>query len=315
MQKLIEEIAPFYSPEAIQEFRDKVRGTKKKVQVIEKKALKNTVKSFEIENMPYRKDPRKLFANTQNVISEKLAELLEKKGPFKASHTLQVELKKSLIRDGEEVFEHVRPYFNSPTFTITNEFQIKPELEQAEEKILNGIAQWISRGSGWVIENTFRFFVNIVSYVPLKARSHLPLPEELRNPHKGLINVQNNDNKCFLWSHIRHLNPLERNPQTITLKDKELVKTLDYSGLTLPVSIKDIGKIEKQNKININVLGYTDGEPHPIRSSKEKYEGTLNVLLIEEEKKEEMTLKEKLKSVIAEKKRERKTNKGTLCPY
>ena len=26
---------------------------------------------------------------------------------------------------------------------------------------------------------------------------------------KGLINIKNNDNKCFLWCHIRHENPLE----------------------------------------------------------------------------------------------------------
>ena len=95
VQKLIEEIAPFYSPEAIQECRDKVRRAKKKVQVIEKKkALKNTAKSFEIEDISHTKDPRMLFANTLNAISEKLAQLLEKKGPFKASLTLQVELKK-----------------------------------------------------------------------------------------------------------------------------------------------------------------------------------------------------------------------------
>ena len=42
-------------------------------------------------------------------------------------------------------------------------------------------------------------------------------------------------------------------------------------------------KIERQNKININVLGYSDGNPYPIRSSKEKYEDTLNVLLIVKE--------------------------------
>ena len=44
-----------------------------------------------------------------------------------------------------------------------------------------------------------------------------------------------------------------------------------------------MNKIEKQNKININVLGYSDGNPYPIRNSKEKYEDTLNVLLIVKE--------------------------------
>ena len=88
VQKLIKEIAPFYRPEAIDEFRRAY--DKKKVQVIEKKkALKNNVKSFEIDSMFYRKDPSKLFSLTQNVVTLKLAELLEKNGPFKFSVTLQ----------------------------------------------------------------------------------------------------------------------------------------------------------------------------------------------------------------------------------
>ena len=88
VQKLIEEITPFYSPEAIQEFRDKVSRAKEKVQVIEKKkALKHKVKSFEVITSFYQKDPRKLFSLTQNDITQKLTQLLEKKGPFKCSVT------------------------------------------------------------------------------------------------------------------------------------------------------------------------------------------------------------------------------------
>ena len=32
---------------------------------------------------------------------------------------------------------------------------------------------------------------------------------------KGLINFKNNDNKCFRWCHIRHLNPLKIHPERI----------------------------------------------------------------------------------------------------
>ena len=84
------------------------------------------------------------------------------------------------------------------------------------------------------------------------------MPEELRHHRKGLINVKNDDNRCFLWCHVRHQNPLQRSPQRITLKDKEIAQTLNYSGVTFPVSIKDMDKIEKQNKININVYGYDE---------------------------------------------------------
>ena len=272
VQKLFEEIAPFYSPEAIEEFRDKVR---RKVQVIEKKkALKNNVKSFEVEGFS-SKDPRMLFASTQNAISEKLSQLLQQKGPFKFSVTLQANFKKGITENGQDLLTFREPYFNSLTFTIMNSDEIEEALERAAEEILNKIAIWISEGSGWVIENIFSFYINIVSYVPLKARSYLPLPEELRNSRKGLINLKNTDNECFRWCHIRHLHPLQRNPQRITARDKELVKTLDYSGVTFPVSIKDMKKIEKQNKININVFGHSDQNPYPIRISSEKYDDHL----------------------------------------
>ena len=109
----------------------------------------------------------------------------------------------------------------------------------------------------------------------------------MRNSRKGLINIKNTNNECFRWCHVRHKNPVQKDPQRITLKDKEIAKTLDYSGVTFPVSIKDMDKIEKQNKININVYGYNEDGRYvfPIRNSEEKHEDILNVLLLEKETK------------------------------
>ena len=42
-----------------------------------------------------------------------------------------------------------------------------------------------------------RQYLNLSSYLPLSGSTYLELPAELRHPMKGLINVQNNDNKCF----------------------------------------------------------------------------------------------------------------------
>ena len=97
-----------------------------------------------------------------------------------------------------------------------NSEEIEEALERAPEEILNKIAIWISEGSGWVIENIISHFVNIVSYVPLRGTSYLPLPEGLRNSRKGLINIKNTDNKCFRWRHIRHLNSLKNHNERIT---------------------------------------------------------------------------------------------------
>ena len=82
------------------------------------------------------------------------------------------------------------------------------------------------------------------------------MPNELKHSKKGLINIQNDDNRCFLWCHIRHLNLIDKNPQIITKKKKKLVSKLNYERINFPVSKKDYCKTEMLNKICINVLMY-----------------------------------------------------------
>ena len=55
---------------------------------------------------------------------------------------------------------------------------------------------------------------------------------------KGLINIRNDDNKCFLWCHVRHLNCGSVNLSRITRKDKEIAESLNYSSVDFPVSKK-----------------------------------------------------------------------------
>ena len=66
------------------------------------------------------------------------------------------------------------------------------------------------------------------------------------------------------------------------MSDKEFVQKLDYSGITFPMQIKDVGKIEKQNSINISIFGYEDGKIYPIRVSREKYDDHMELLYITE---------------------------------
>ena len=260
------------------------------IELLTQKCISNSLyKTTQSSLTSSTKDPRMLFAIARNSFIKKSAEILQQKGPFKAYLTLRVELKKRILQDGEEAYEFTQLYFNSTTRTILNELEIRDFYDQAVEEILNRIARRVSKGSDWVIERILNFYLNIVSYVPLKGRSYFPLPEELRNSRKGLINIKNDDNECFRWCHVRHLNPIENNPQRITQKDRAVAKTLDYSGVTFPVTIREMDKIEKQNKININAYVYNEDGKYvsPIRNSKTAYQDTLNVLLLERETKSE----------------------------
>ena len=69
--------------------------------------------------------------------------------------------------------------------------------------------------------------LNISIYNPLSGSSYIQLPNKLRHPMKGIINIKNNNNKCFLWHYIRHLNPLKIHPERITKADKNMANNLD----------------------------------------------------------------------------------------
>ena len=63
--------------------------------------------------------------------------------------------------------------------------------------------------------------MKISIYSPLVGSTYMELPEKLKNQMKGMINIKNYDNKCFLWCHIRFLSPLKIHPERITKVDKK----------------------------------------------------------------------------------------------
>ena len=70
----------------------------------------------------------------------------------------------------------------------------------------------------------------------------MKLPVEFRNLRKGLINIKNKDQKCFLWCHVRHINLSKEHPERIKKTDKKIAEKLDYDEF--PVQEKDFYKIE-----------------------------------------------------------------------
>ena len=76
---------------------------------------------------------------------------------------------------------------------------------------------------------------------------------------------------------------MEKNPQRITKKDKNMISDLDYEGIKFTVSKKDYCKIKRQNNICINVFCYENGLTYPIYVSNEKFEDCMDLLLISNE--------------------------------
>ena len=121
-------------------------------------------------------------------------------------------------------------------------------------------------GSGWYFFESENLTVYTNIWDPLKASAYIDLPTELKNK-KAIINMKNEDNKCFLWSVLRGLNPKDKNPQIIDKDLKSKENTLNMEGIEYPVSLKDIKRFERQNPdISISVLGYNkDDKVYPLK--------------------------------------------------
>ena len=101
------------------------------------------------------------------------------------------------------LIEYSLVYFTSLTKTIVGD---KFFLDQCFNEIIFRLENWITHGKGWIVEEIVSKYLNLSSYLPLSGSTYVKLPKELSHPMKGLINIQNDDNKCFLRCHVRHLN-------------------------------------------------------------------------------------------------------------
>ena len=197
--------------------------------------------------------------------------LIELKG-FRYQITLKVLLSK--VKNNESEYKPV--YFNSLTKTVIS---ADYKLNECFNEIIYRLENWTSHGFGWIVEEIINQYLNISSYLPLSGSTYVKLPKELDHPMKGRINIQNDDNKCFMWCLVRDLNLDGAKLERITKKDKEIVKKLSHSDVDFPVSKKECSKTEVLDKICINVFCY-EKVVYPVYLSNQCFHDCLDLLLI-----------------------------------
>ena len=119
-------------------------------------------------------------------------------------------------------------YLNSTNKTVIN---LEYDLDKYFQEILYRIDNQVNKESDWVIESVASEHRKSSIYSQLSGSTNIELPRRLKNSMKGLINIKNNENNCFLWCHIRHLSSLKNHPERIEKADKNMVNELEYKGI------------------------------------------------------------------------------------
>ena len=123
--------------------------------------------------------------------------------------------------------------------------------------------------------------LGIAAYTPLHGSSYVKLPAKLEDK-KAILNIQNDDQKCFLWSILAALHPVHWRDHAQRVQHyRSFEGELNVGGIEFPVKVSDITKFEKQNPaLSINLFGYEEKELFPLYITKEKKEHHVNLLLI-----------------------------------
>ena len=191
------------------------------------------------------------------------------------------------------------------------------EIEEEIQKVND------STGSGWVIIKVIKLVLHTTKWEPIYGSSYIPLDPYLANK-KAIINMKNEDDKCFMWCVLRALYPKNDHPERIDKDLKSKQDNINMNGIHYPVNFRAIDRFEDLNSnISISVLGYNKEEGvFPLKIS--KYTGCDNdivLLLLKEAVKEEngeikekthYTLVKNKSALIASQKNNHK-HKGHLC--
>ena len=100
-------------------------------------------------------------------------------------------------------------------------------------------------------------------YHPLAASSYISLPKILADK-KAIINIQNDDEKCLIWSVLAALHPAQNNPQRVS-NYEPFQHEVQTEGITFPTPLHQLDQFEKRNNLSLNVFGWEDKELLPLR--------------------------------------------------
>ena len=140
-------------------------------------------------------------------------------------------------------------------------------------------------GSGWYFKEVSSLEIHIVDYTLIKGSRYIPLPDFIMKT-KSIINMENKDNKCFLWSILRYLHPIQKNGSRL-IDIRKYENDLNFKGIDFPVKLKDIPEFENQNPDlpGINVFSVNDNNKiYPLRLNKKTPKNQLNFFFFQKMK-------------------------------
>ena len=239
---------------------------------------------------------------------------LRNHGNTKVRMILVCEMERQINEKSKTTYEHDNAYFQSRTHINLEKTDVKVILKEMIIEILGNLIIYQKKGTGWYFKEVKRLEIHIVEYKPIKGSSCIPLPEFIKKKN-AIINIKNEDDKCFLWSILRYLHPKEIHGERLT----DLIKyenDLNFKEINFPVIVKDIKKFENNNPDlpGINVFSVNDNNKiYPLRINQKDCQKSINLFLYSEDEKQHYSLIKNFTRLVRSQYTSHRSSKIYIC--
>ena len=183
------------------------------------------------------------FSNVRDRLRNYLQSRARELGGIKWNLCVQVEMG----RDDAHEVSTTSPYFRSRTYiTLSGEGLNEHDLNEALQKMFESLIKFMGEGSGWYVKKVLKLEIQTIVYKPLCGSAYLPLPWTL-SKSGSLLNINNRDDKCFLYCLLALLHPVATEPELVE-HYYQFSNEVNMSGIMYPVNLSQIKKVENQNE-------------------------------------------------------------------
>ena len=234
-------------------------------------AFNRAYRSYRMEGVP-KMDSDTFFDQLRKALIELIARELKTRTSDRVQMTTWIRFAKDE--------DQVNLAFNSMMTSVYR----GSDLDQIVDGMISHMRTQIENpallNSRFVFDRVLHLDVNFHQFNLTRGSSYLPLSNFIMN-RKAVINPHNEDEECFKWAIIAAENVGMKDPQRVS-NLRKFADNYDWSGLELPVLLKQIGKFEAKNNISVNVLGLEGEDIYIHRNSSYKSDREINLLMISE---------------------------------
>jgi hypothetical protein len=184
-------------------------------------------------------DPMTFLKHRYEKIKDVIKQNIKERGGIKWYLSMKIKMSR---RKGD-ANETAELHFRAKCQTSLKIEDTDERVKESIRKMYTSFIEFQRQGRNWTTDKVVNLTIHMACYRPLKGSSYIPLPIKLRSKH-AIINIKNKDNKCFMWSVLAALYPVQRDGERVW-KYKDHESDLNVKDISFPVKMDDIPKFEK----------------------------------------------------------------------